>query len=150
MCTCAFIQYSESNNCTLPTVRQNVNIRSIIDDESGTYQVILSCNTSDNGTSISVFLTANCTNNGIWTPDPNSFTCPGSGTESDGNSVRPSDNTGIVIFKLIPSMHISMYIHPHQLYSIQYISCHRISDFSSSCDYHLLHRYCCHSFDNKM
>ena len=88
---------TDNNNCTLPTVGQNVTIRRIIDEESGLHQIILSCNTqtSDNGTS-PVFI-ANCTNNGMWTPDPNGFTCLDSGSESDGNSVRPSDNTGIVL-----------------------------------------------------
>lgn len=84
-----------------------MNIRSIVDEDSGLHQIILSCNTSDNGTFI-----ANCTNNGEWSPDPSTWDCPesgsGSGTESgpgtesgtvsDGSNVRTNvdSETGIV------------------------------------------------------
>ena len=69
-----------------------MNIRSIVDEDSGLHQIILSCNTSDNGTFI-----ANCTNNGEWSPDPSTWDCPesgsGSGTES-GPGTEPGTGSG--------------------------------------------------------
>ena len=88
---------TDNNNCTLPTVGQSVNIQSVINEESGVHQIILSCTTQSKDNETTPVFAANCTNNGVWTPDPNSFNCLDSGSESDGNSVQPSDNTGIVL-----------------------------------------------------